>query len=322
MAELVLYSEACHALAAAKQTDEVKDIRDKAEAMRAYAKQAKNKQLETDAAEIRIRAERRLGELIRLQKETVGLATGGQVGGIRKLDGTRKEPSNRPPTLAEAGIDKKLSSRAQKMAAIPDDKFEGIVGEWRERVERENERVTTNLLLEGERHKNRSVVGLYTGEDEWYTPQIYIDAVRNVLGSIDLDPASNDKANKVVGAATYYTKEDSGLDKEWHGTAFLNPPYKQPLVAEFTRKLVDEFIGGRVTAAILLTNNSTDTKWWQHCAAHSDAACFTAGRISFYRDREYNAPTNGQVFLYFGDSPDKFCDEFSAVGWCAVGCNV
>ena len=56
-----------------KAVDEAKDIRDKAEAMRAYAKQARNRGLEVDAAEIRIKAERRLGELIKAQRETVGL---------------------------------------------------------------------------------------------------------------------------------------------------------------------------------------------------------------------------------------------------------
>ncbi len=45
--------------------------------MRAYAKQARDRSLEVDAAEIRIKAERRLGELIRAQKETVGLNKGG-----------------------------------------------------------------------------------------------------------------------------------------------------------------------------------------------------------------------------------------------------
>ncbi len=75
---------------------------------RAYAHQAKNRQLEVDSAEIRMPAERRSGELIRAQKETVGLATGGQRGGRRKIDGSREEPTNKPPTLAEAGIYKKL----------------------------------------------------------------------------------------------------------------------------------------------------------------------------------------------------------------------
>ena len=149
--DLALYTKACQALAEAKTVDEVKGIRDKASAMRVYAQQAKNRQLEVDAAEIRMRAERRLGEMIRVQKETVGLATGGEHGGKPSIDGSRAEPSNKRPTLAEAGIDKKLSARAQKMAAVPEEKFEGMLGEWRDRVEKENERVTTNLLREGER---------------------------------------------------------------------------------------------------------------------------------------------------------------------------
>lgn len=56
-----------------------------------------------------MRAERRLGQLIRAQKETVGLAPGGQP---YQSTGSAKEPVERTPTLAEIGIDKKLSSLA------------------------------------------------------------------------------------------------------------------------------------------------------------------------------------------------------------------
>jgi hypothetical protein len=56
--------------------DEAKDWRNKAEDIRAYARQANNRQLEIDAAEIRVCAERRLGELIQAQKKTVGLNRG------------------------------------------------------------------------------------------------------------------------------------------------------------------------------------------------------------------------------------------------------
>jgi hypothetical protein len=68
-----------------------------------------------DAAEIRMRAERRLGELIAAQKATVGLNRGAAAGGTK--DGPRgpyTAPRDSAPTLADAGIDKKLSSRAQR----------------------------------------------------------------------------------------------------------------------------------------------------------------------------------------------------------------
>src|SRR5262249_34152875 len=89
-----------------KSVDEAKKIRDASEALHAYAEQAKNKQLEVDAAEIRIRAERQVGELIPLQKATGGFATGGDAQRTRYRKGTES-----PPTLAEGRIDKKLSSR-------------------------------------------------------------------------------------------------------------------------------------------------------------------------------------------------------------------
>lgn len=150
MSDLVRYNEACRAIAAAKAVDEAKDIGDKAAAMQAYARQAKNRELEIDAAEIRMRAERRLGELIRAQKETVGLRGPQHSRGGGSIGSKREPLPDAPPTLAEANIDKKLSARAQKLAAVPESKFEGMLGEWRERVQKENERVTTNLLKEGE----------------------------------------------------------------------------------------------------------------------------------------------------------------------------
>jgi N6-adenosine-specific RNA methylase IME4 len=142
MTELVRYDAACKALAEAVSVDEVKDIRDVAMAMKLYAKQAKNKVLEADAYELRVRAERKLGKMIAAQKATVGLATGGQPYQQRRSTGTRAEPVASPPapTLAEAGIDKKLSSRAQKMSAIPPAAFEEMVAEGRDEVQRAAEK--------------------------------------------------------------------------------------------------------------------------------------------------------------------------------------
>ena len=154
MTQLVKYEAACRAVAEAVSIDEAKEFRDQSEAMRAYAKQAKNKQLEVQAAEIRIRAERRIGELMAAQREAGMLSAGtAGAGNANVTGGLRENPpvDERPITLAEAGIDKNLADRARKYAAIPEDEFNGIVNDWKGRVEQENQRVTVNLLAAGDR---------------------------------------------------------------------------------------------------------------------------------------------------------------------------
>jgi DNA repair exonuclease SbcCD ATPase subunit len=151
--QMIRYEAACRALAEAKAVDEVQDVRSKADAMRIYGMQAKNKSLEVDAAEIRIRAERRLGELLAEQKAGDGLNRGavGHAGPGRGNKNVVVTHDRVLPTLAEAGISKDLSSRAQKLAAVPKAEFEAEVGEWRDRVQAEHARVTTRLESAGER---------------------------------------------------------------------------------------------------------------------------------------------------------------------------
>jgi hypothetical protein len=166
------YDLACRALAEAKSADEVMEVRSKADALRHYARRAKNKQLEIDAAEIRLRAERRLGAMLREQKETGGLAKGGQP---YQATGSVKEPVA-IPTLADVGIDKKLSSQAQRLAALPTDKFEAMVDEWRGRVSKESERVTLKLIKE----EDRKASGIVSTERS-------IERKRHVVLTDDLD---------------------------------------------------------------------------------------------------------------------------------------
>lgn len=308
---LVRYEAACRAIAEAKSVDEVKDVRNASEAMRAYARQAKNKQLEIDASEIRFRAERRIGELMQAQKESVGLAKGGQP---YQSTGSKSDPVSdpheTPATLAAAGIDKHLADRARKYAAVPAQEFEGILAARRERIETENKRVTVNLIEAGVRGTQG------TGENEWYTPEEYLDLARDVLGGFDLDPASSAEAQKKVRAEFYFTIEDDGLKEEWHGRVWLNPPYAQPHIAEFVSKMVLERRAGHVTAGIMLTHNYTDTAWFQEAAAVADAICFSRGRVRFESPSgELAAPTQGQAFFYFGDDVAAFSEKFRSAGF-------
>lgn len=154
--QLVRYEQAVRALAACKAVDEVKSWADKAAAMQAYGRMAKDKTMEVDAAEIRIRAERRLGEMIAAQKAATGLAKPGPKSVVT---------NDRSPTLADAGISKDLSSRAQKLAAVPEAEFEAEVGQWRDRVSAEGKRVSARLEKSGERYLRDHELQPYNAED-------------------------------------------------------------------------------------------------------------------------------------------------------------
>ena len=164
--------------------------------------------------------------------------------------------------------------------------------------------------------RNKPHVAHNSGEQEWYTPEVYLDAARAVLGAIDLDPASSDIAQQRVKAATYYTKENSGLDKHWKGRVFLNPPYAAGLIDQFIEKIVHHFRAGDVPAAIVLVNNATETRWYNKLASVASSICFHAGRIKFLNsDNEpVNTPLQGQSFLYLGED-SAFRQKFRQFGF-------
>lgn len=103
---IVCIEQAKQYLAHAKTVAEVKDFRDKAQAVAAYLKQRDGSlSAQQDAAEIKVRAEKRLGELLRAGE---GVKKG------RPKKGSTMEPF--PPDGLPDGIDKKQSHRYQLLA--------------------------------------------------------------------------------------------------------------------------------------------------------------------------------------------------------------
>jgi len=163
---------------------------------------------------------------------------------------------------------------------------------------------TLNEALGYESKNNHLTQG--TGENEWYTPSEYVDKVKAVMGEIDLDPASEPNANKIVKAKKIYTAKDSGLEKTWAGRVWLNPPYSRDLMPAFVEKLISEYLAGHVSEAILVSHNNTETNWFQSLALVSTAICFPSTRIKFYRGKDIASPVNGQVFFYLGKNSKRF----------------
>ncbi len=117
METLTRYDAMRTALVESHRIDDVKDIRDKAEALRLYAKQAgEGLDNQNMMAEIKLRAERRCGELL-------GDMENAPTGPKPQL-GNSVLPNSEAPTLADMGISKMQSSRWQAIASVPEPVFE------------------------------------------------------------------------------------------------------------------------------------------------------------------------------------------------------
>ena len=295
--QLVAYDAMRRAIAAAASVDEVKDIRDKAEALRVYAKQAgETLEDQNRLAEIKIRAERRAGEILKEMPKQHG---------ARPSDAGLHDVT----PLSDIGISKVQSHRWQQEAAVPEERFSQYV---QETVGQGDELTSVGLrrIAQGGHVRHNS------GEVEWYTPSYIVEAARAVLGAIDCDPASSDIANQTIKAAQYYTVDNNGLTQQWGKRVWMNPPYSQPLVVEFCKAFLDRLESGEITAGCVLVNNATETAWFQGLADAAVAICLLRGRVKFLdiSGKAIGAPLQGQIVLYYGSDRAAFSKAFAELG--------
>jgi ParB family chromosome partitioning protein len=251
------------------------------------------------AGELRLLAEARFGEMIKQEQEAGRLAS--------QDTGNRNLPDN-VVSLKDYGISWKESSRAQKIYEHRDLISSYVVKAM------ETEDLPTRSGFE--RMLNPAHVSFNTGENEWYTPWIYVQAAREVMGTIDTDPASSETANGIVKAKQYFTIEDDGRQQTWVGNIWMNPPYSQPLVTEFCALLVEKLKNREIKQACVLVNNATETNFYQNMMGECQAVCFIKGRVKFIdqNGESTGAPLQGQTILYFGEGYQKFAKVFSQFG--------
>lgn len=166
--------------------------------------------------------------------------------------------------------------------------------------------------------KSSTLVVLQSSEsNEWFTPSQYVEAARELMGGIDVDPASNILANQVVQATTYYDIDTNGLDKPWHGRVWLNPPYGRDVSGSnqnvWSNRLLVQYKAGITKEAVLLVNANTEAKWFQ--PLYDYLICLTNHRIRFYtNDGTPNQPTQGNALIYLGPQQERFIQIFRQFG--------
>jgi hypothetical protein len=165
-------------------------------------------------------------------------------------------------------------------------------------------------IASGERKVNAEKQG-----NEWYTPDEYLEAARTALGAIDLDPASCAIAQRRVRARVWHNEKANGLKKPWSGRVFLNPPFDDP--GPWVARLLEAHKRGKVSAAVVITNNCTETAWGQALLTTPGVAlCFPSSRISFHKPDGSRGTGNryAQIVWYLGPNPRAFLDAFGRFG--------
>jgi phage N-6-adenine-methyltransferase len=296
---LATLGDARRALALAQTLEDVLSIRDQAKALEECLKiVGESLEASNDAAEVKLRAERKAGTML---AEMENAKTGPKELGNTPL----------PNSLDDLGIDKMQSSRWQREAGVNDETFENYLASCRD----EGREITQAGLLNIAKGCH---VTANSGENEWYTPPDLIEAARDVMGSITLDPASCEIAQANVKAKRFYTADDDGLSKKWTGNVWLNPPYSKDCIGLFADKLVGE--SRRFEQAVVLVNNATDTAWFHQMASVASAVCFLRGRVKFLdkTGKPAKTPVQGQAVLYVGANVEAFRAKFSPMGFVVV----
>lgn len=288
MNEITPLSQAQKALAMASTPQESKQVEAMSKAAISWAKEMNDFGLLIEAFRVYLLSRRKTTELIEPQ-----IGKGGNYSKLGNIEMTQ---------LSDFSLTKQQMYLRRKELSVDINK----ISEYLDRCKRLKEEPTIKGML-------LFWMGILSSDDEeWWTPKEYMDAVHAVMGGIDLDPASNAKANGVVMAKNYYTKDDDGLKQQWGGRVFLNPPYGKA-GPPFINKLIVE-LGNTVTEAIVLVNSrATDAEWFQ--PMFDGIICFTDHRIDFDSPEEkQTSSTHGSCFIYFGPNKAKFAKVFSGFG--------
>jgi hypothetical protein len=185
---LVRYDAMCRAIAQAHEVDEVKDIRDKALALETYARQAKNIDAEWRACEIRLRAERKAGQLSKRLERAQGARTD------LELSPTVGRSPTKQDQLTAAGVSMRQAERWEKLAEVPEEQFEAALAG-------PNKPTTSGIIAGSEKPTKRDERALWLRADD--DAQAIRESVladqENSLAEARVTPSIEDVATSPAG---------------------------------------------------------------------------------------------------------------------------
>lgn len=133
-----------------------------------------------------------------------------------------------------------------------------------------------------------------SGSDCWYTPQDFFDKLNEEF-KFTLDACALPENTK---CERFFTPEQDGLQQEWTGTVWCNPPYGRT-VCKWVQKGSVSARGGGATVVMLLPAR-TDTGWFHDFVYNKAEIRFVRGRLKFGGSKN-SAPFPSMVVIFRGD---------------------
>lgn len=197
---------------------------------------------------------------------------------------------------------------------------------------------------------NSQYINQDSGNFEWYTPPHIMRLVRDLLGGIELDPASNQLANSMVGADRYFTLQDNGLEQDWKAeTLWLNHPFGKgekackkykseakkgqyqckkdacknrgyhidhdvPGNADWIKKLVGEFEKGHFNRGCNITFANTSENWFRPLYEFPQVWLYDRVNFVDINGKEIKGVTKGCVITCFGLTVSEIDAVFGKFG--------
>lgn len=132
--------------------------------------------------------------------------------------------------------------------------------------------------------------GLFTSTtDLWETPQDFFDSLNSEF-NFETDVYALPENAK---CETYYSPDDNGLNQEWRGTCWMNPPYGRK-IGEWVKKAYESSLNGATVVCLLPAR--TDTAWWHDYCMKGEVR-LVRGRLKF-GGSEWNAPFPNAVVIF------------------------
>ncbi len=127
--------------------------------------------------------------------------------------------------------------------------------------------------------------------DLWSTPKYFFDELDNEF-NFTLDVCANSDNAK---CSEYFDKEMNGLEKDWTGNVWCNPPYGREIV-NWVKKASEEIEKDYCNKIVMLVPSRTDTNWW-HQYVINEKVRFIKGRLKF-GGHSNSAPFPSAVIIY------------------------